>query len=316
MTDWDGARPAGGGSLPRRRGAARRRLGRAAAPADADGQRSVGGRALPADAGRRRAASGSGAPPSAGARATRTRRPGAGAGRSARSRRSCSPATGPRAEEAARWALDEGAGEAESPIGRYAAALACSVLGDWEHARVHADTIRIRDDFPRDVGDALATIAAEDVVGYVEAVESVLESFETRDDVPRGRAGRGHGARAPGARGAARHGGRSVVCSFCREVLTLRKCGRRRRQAAKRSGAAQSPRIDPGGRAAAAPRPAVAGEGEVGLLPEVAQSRRRRRGRAARSCAAPRTRLAGVAGEGGSAKARSTASAFASPVTR
>ena len=25
-------------------------------------------------------------------------------------------------------------------------------------------------------------IAAEDVVGYVEAVESVLESFETRDD--------------------------------------------------------------------------------------------------------------------------------------
>jgi hypothetical protein len=56
------------------------------------------------------------------------------------------------------------------------------VLGDWEHARVHADTIRIRDDFPRDVGDALAMIAAEDVVGYVEAVESVLESFETREE--------------------------------------------------------------------------------------------------------------------------------------
>jgi hypothetical protein len=92
------------------------------------------------------------------------------------------------AEEASRWALAEGAGEAESPIGRYAAALACSVLGDWEHARVHADGIRIRDDFPRDVGDALATIAAEDVVGYVEAVESVLASFETREayleDVP------------------------------------------------------------------------------------------------------------------------------------
>jgi tetratricopeptide (TPR) repeat protein len=86
------------------------------------------------------------------------------------------------AEEAARWALEEGAAEADSPIGRYAAALACSVLGDWEHARVHADAIRIRDDFPRDVGDALAMIAAEDVVGYVEAVESVLESFETRDE--------------------------------------------------------------------------------------------------------------------------------------
>jgi hypothetical protein len=86
------------------------------------------------------------------------------------------------AEEASRWALVEGAEEAESPIGRYAAALACSVLGDWEHARIHADSIRIRDDFPRDVGDALAMIAAQDFVGYVEAVESVLESFETREE--------------------------------------------------------------------------------------------------------------------------------------
>jgi hypothetical protein len=92
------------------------------------------------------------------------------------------------AEEASRWALDEGAGEDGSPIGRYAAALACLVLGRREEARVHADTIRIRDDFPHDVGDALATIAAEDVIGYVEAVESVLGSFETREayleDVP------------------------------------------------------------------------------------------------------------------------------------
>lgn len=92
------------------------------------------------------------------------------------------------AEEAARWALAEGAPEAASSIGRYAAALACLVLGDQEQARVHADAIRIRDDFPHDVGDALATIAAEDVVGYVEAVESVLVSFEERDayleDVP------------------------------------------------------------------------------------------------------------------------------------
>ena len=86
------------------------------------------------------------------------------------------------AAEAARWTLAEGAGDAESPIGRYAAALACAVVGDWEHARVHADAIRVRDDFPRDVGDALAMIAAEDVVGYVESIESVLESFETRDE--------------------------------------------------------------------------------------------------------------------------------------
>jgi hypothetical protein len=88
----------------------------------------------------------------------------------------------PAAQEAARWALAEGAAESGSPIGRYAAALACAVLADWESARIHADAIRIRDDFPRDVGDALAMIAAEDVVDYVEAIETVLESFETRDE--------------------------------------------------------------------------------------------------------------------------------------
>jgi hypothetical protein len=82
----------------------------------------------------------------------------------------------------ARWALDAGAAEADSPIGRYAAALACLTLGDDEHARIHADAIRIRDDFSQDVGDALAFLAAHDVVGYTEAVEGVLDSFEQRDD--------------------------------------------------------------------------------------------------------------------------------------
>ena len=82
----------------------------------------------------------------------------------------------------ARWALDAGAGEANSPVGLYAAALACLTLGDDEHARIHADAIRTRDDFPRAVGDALAFLAAHDVVGYTEAVERVLESFEQRDE--------------------------------------------------------------------------------------------------------------------------------------
>ena len=91
--------------------------------------------------------------------------------------------TGESAEAEARWALDAGADGAESPIGRYAAALAHLVLGDDEHARVHADAIRTRDDFPAPVGDTLAMIAAgTDAVGYVEAIESVLESFETRDE--------------------------------------------------------------------------------------------------------------------------------------
>jgi hypothetical protein len=88
----------------------------------------------------------------------------------------------PGAEDAARWALDTGAPATTSPIGRYAAALACLVLGEDEQARPHADAIRTRDDFPRAVGDALAYLAAEDVAGYTEAVEAVLESFETRDE--------------------------------------------------------------------------------------------------------------------------------------
>jgi tetratricopeptide (TPR) repeat protein len=66
----------------------------------------------------------------------------------------------------ARWALDAEAARAASPIGRYAAALA----------------IRTRDDFPTDVGDALAFLAAHDVVGYTQAVERVLASFERREE--------------------------------------------------------------------------------------------------------------------------------------
>jgi hypothetical protein len=79
------------------------------------------------------------------------------------------------------WTLEVGAATAASPIGRYAAALAELVLGRDQTARVHADAIRTRDDFPRPVGDALAFIAAHDVIGYTVAVEAVLESFETRD---------------------------------------------------------------------------------------------------------------------------------------
>ena len=45
-----------------------------------------------------------------------------------------------------------------------------------------ADSIRERDDFPHDVADALATIAGGDPVEYTFAIESVLRSFETRDE--------------------------------------------------------------------------------------------------------------------------------------
>ena len=86
------------------------------------------------------------------------------------------------AEVHARWALDAGAERSDSPIGRYAATLALLVLGRWVDARHLADSLRGRDDFPHDVADALAYISAHDVVGFAEAIESVVESFETRSE--------------------------------------------------------------------------------------------------------------------------------------
>lgn len=87
------------------------------------------------------------------------------------------------AAEDAQWALDAGAEASRSPIGRYAATLALLVLGRDHEARALADELRTHEGFPTDAGDALAMLAAgTDVIGYTEAVESVLESFERRDE--------------------------------------------------------------------------------------------------------------------------------------
>jgi hypothetical protein len=86
------------------------------------------------------------------------------------------------AEADASWTIEQDVARVESPIGRYAATLALLVLGRDAEARVLADELRTHDGFPSDVGDALATIAAQDVVDYIEAIESVLTSFETRDE--------------------------------------------------------------------------------------------------------------------------------------
>lgn len=86
------------------------------------------------------------------------------------------------AEAYARGTLEERAGETDSPIGRYAAALALLTLEQHENARRVTSSLRGLDDFPHDVADALATLAAEDSPGYLIAVESVLASFERRDE--------------------------------------------------------------------------------------------------------------------------------------
>jgi len=86
------------------------------------------------------------------------------------------------ASAAADWALEAGAADAESPIGRYAGALALLVLGEDDGARALASTLRDRDDFPRPVADALHALAASDRTAYGVAVGAVLESFEQRPD--------------------------------------------------------------------------------------------------------------------------------------
>jgi hypothetical protein len=87
---------------------------------------------------------------------------------------------------AARWALDVGAAEAESPIGRYAAVLALLVLDRDAEAAALIPTLG--DDFPSDVRDALAALVDRDAEAYRDAANRIRRSFETREahleDVP------------------------------------------------------------------------------------------------------------------------------------
>src|SRR5205809_549742 len=64
----------------------------------------------------------------------------------------------------------------------YAAGLALLALGRDAEARHVAEALRGRDDFPTDVADTLAAIAAADGSAYAEAVGSVVRSFETREE--------------------------------------------------------------------------------------------------------------------------------------
>jgi hypothetical protein len=90
------------------------------------------------------------------------------------------------ASEPARWALEVGAAEARSPIGRYAGVLALLVLDRDQEAGDLATTLG--DEFPADVATALAALASHDADAYSAAVASVRRSFEVREafleDVP------------------------------------------------------------------------------------------------------------------------------------
>jgi hypothetical protein len=84
------------------------------------------------------------------------------------------------AGEAARWALDAGAADADSPIGRYAGVLALLVLGRGEEAS--ALIPRLGEGFPSDVASALAALAAGDADSHRVAVAAIRRDFEARDD--------------------------------------------------------------------------------------------------------------------------------------
>jgi len=90
------------------------------------------------------------------------------------------------AGKAADWALDAGATDAGSVIGRYAGVLALLVLDRDAEAGALARTLD--EEFPRDVMVALRALAANDAEAYHVAVASIRRSFETRDvfleDVP------------------------------------------------------------------------------------------------------------------------------------
>ena len=84
--------------------------------------------------------------------------------------------------EDARWALEAGAAESESPIGRYAAALAHLVGGEDAEAASLSATLQGGGDFPPAVAVSLAALAAGDAAEYEAAIRALLADFESREE--------------------------------------------------------------------------------------------------------------------------------------
>ena len=86
------------------------------------------------------------------------------------------------AREDARWALDAGAADSDSPIGRYAAALALLVRGEDAGVGALAETLVGVDAIPPGVTDSLIALATSDEAGYERAIRALLVDFEARDE--------------------------------------------------------------------------------------------------------------------------------------
>ena len=86
------------------------------------------------------------------------------------------------AEEDARWTLDAGAAESESPIGRYAAALAQLVLGEDAAAEALAATLTGAEAIPPAVSGSITALATRDAPAYQAAIEALVADFEARTE--------------------------------------------------------------------------------------------------------------------------------------
>jgi hypothetical protein len=86
------------------------------------------------------------------------------------------------AREDAHWAVDAGATSSESPIGRYAAALADLVLEENSAARALIPTLRGAESIPPAVVDSLAVLGERDASAYNRSVRALVADFESREE--------------------------------------------------------------------------------------------------------------------------------------
>ncbi len=86
------------------------------------------------------------------------------------------------AGEDAGWALDAGASTSESPIGRYAAALAHLVREEDAEAAPLATDLRDEPAIPPAVAAVVAALAARDATAYELAISALVADFEAREE--------------------------------------------------------------------------------------------------------------------------------------
>jgi hypothetical protein len=82
----------------------------------------------------------------------------------------------------AHWALDAGSASSDSPIGRYAAALAELVLDEDSAAEALVPTLRGAESIPPAVVDSLAALAMRDASAYDSSIRALVADFESREE--------------------------------------------------------------------------------------------------------------------------------------